>query len=107
MNNIKTSVLFSLLLCLFSEIAMAQKETQSSHKVDAKCYVELANGSKIISFWNIKSDELKSLAKNIIGKKTMIPSGDNMVIYKVYECALLNDFFSIGMANTVDSSTPR
>lgn len=107
MNNIKLSVLFSLLLLLFPEIALAKKEESASIKVDAKCYVELANGSKIISFWNIKPSELKALNKNVIGTKTMTTSGKSMIINKAFECVLLNDFFSVGRANTVDSSTPR
>lgn len=81
----------------------------SDKNVDAKCYVKLVGKKHTISFWEIQSKNLNSLASKIVGQSISAHSvGKNKaIIDKVYECVLLHDQFSTAQAKSLDKKTPR
>lgn len=88
---------------------IAQGAQSNDKKIDAKCYVELADGTKAISFWAIPAKNLTSLAKAIQGEKVLAPSSNSkhVRVSKTHECALLDNRFISAAANSLDRKTPR
>ena len=97
-----------LMFSLFIEAKPLEKVKKEGKKVDVKCFVELAGGGEMVSFWNVSQNKVSSLSKSITGRKVIAPNSKQKVkIYQAHECVLLNDDFTGSKAIMVDATTAR
>ncbi|MGB0937203.1 MAG: TapY2 family type IVa secretion system protein [Colwellia sp.] len=105
---IKLTLSVTAILLSFNSYAAQNKDKLKEKKVDAKCYVQMIDGSHTISLWRIKEKSLYNLAQKINGKKIrVIGKKEKMKIYKAKECALETELFLDDNAKKLDENTPR
>lgn len=96
-------------VALLSSVTVVAKETDAkAKKIEVKCFIELYGGRETIHFRKIKENELAKLPNMLVNSNvSVIGSKQKQKIFKVHECALLNDEFSDSHAKQVDAATPR
>jgi hypothetical protein len=107
-KSIIFTLFFTTILLSFNLYAGQEKDKPKERKIQAKCYVQMIDGSHTISLWTIKEKSFKSLAQQVNGKKIrVIGKKEKMKIYKAKESALEADLFRSDLARKLDENTPR
>tara|TARA_B110000014_G_C20073880_1_gene560374 strand:- start:330 stop:659 length:330 start_codon:yes stop_codon:yes gene_type:complete len=107
-KSIIFTLFFTTVLLSFNLYASQKKDKPKEKKIEAKCYVQMIDGSHTISLWTIKEKSFKNLARQTNGKKIrVIGKKEKMKIYKTKECALETDLFRSDLARKLDKNTPR
>lgn len=88
---------FSMLFFLLSSVAVA---------ADIKCYVELANGQKVILQTSL-SDNSQDSIHRAFTKKGFEYQGRVSKVKNIIECADLNREFNLELAKKQELSQPR
>ena len=91
--------LMSLLLAVFSSSLVFASEKQ-----DYKCYVNSTDGDKIVFYrWQVTEYKLK--AASLPGRINVNKDNKKYYIKDVHECVLLNEEFTLGLAQKLDRAT--
>tara|TARA_R110000737_G_C14161281_1_gene409576 strand:+ start:97 stop:441 length:345 start_codon:yes stop_codon:yes gene_type:complete len=89
-------------------VAKNDKNRVIEATVEYKCHIELLGGTQTIDFVSVKEQNLNKLADALLGKAKLKPfTQTKLPIYKVYECAKLNDKFKRNQSNLIDEKTIR
>jgi hypothetical protein len=68
-KSIIFTLFFTTILLSFNLYAGQEKDKPKERKIQAKCYVQMIDGSHTISLWTIKEKSFKSLAQQVNGQK--------------------------------------
>jgi hypothetical protein len=106
-NKLLLTVSFCCLSAAF--FANAEKNQVISDKtIEMKCFVELYGGNEAVTFTNAPESHVKKLPEILVGSKITVQGAKQAkVIFKVKECAPLNDAFKNVKARIVDERTMR
>jgi hypothetical protein len=89
------------------DVSAANKEGKNS-SVDAKCYVELADGEKVIYLATVKDSQVNKLVDTLAGKKIPTPyAKKKQQVQQAFECVLLESKFNSSKANELFEKQPR
>lgn len=86
----------------------AANSAGKNYNVDAKCYVELDDGEKLIYLATVKENQVNTLVDTIAGKEVPTPYTEKkQLVKKAFECVLLESKFNSRKANELFEKQPR
>jgi len=109
MNQILKVILLIGLVVGFSTVAKQQdKKDKQESKIEVKCHVELFGGNETIYFRVLNSKHFGKLAKELVNREVLTSlSRTKQKIYKVHECVLLSDNFTLRKSQLIDNQMTR
>ncbi|MFT6508107.1 MAG: hypothetical protein ACI92O_003246 [Colwellia sp.] len=107
-SNMKIYLITLIILINASFDVTAANITGKNYSVDAKCYVELEDGEKLIYLATVKEHQINTLVDTIAGKEVPTPyTAKKQLVQKAFECVLLESKFNSRKANELFEKQPR
>lgn len=107
-NNMKIYLMTLIVLINASFDVTAATIDGKNYSVDAKCYVELEGGEKLIYLATVKEHQINTLVDTIAGKEVPTPyTAKKQLVQKAFECVLFESKFNSRKANELFEKQPR